>query len=222
MISYEVEASLLTPLVPAGTSLDSYHGRVLITLVGLRFLNLRVAGIPVPGHRDFDQVNFRFYVRREVRAEIRRGVTFIKEIVPSLSMAIGARVLMNENYTAAAMRHEVTSGEHGWASYEWQLADRWNRLAARRAGPSTLPEADSIESFVKDRAWGYSRQRNGSTLELQVDHPSWEVWPAAETTVDCDVSAVFGPPFVGPLARAPMSAFIAVGSEIVLHRPRPI
>lgn len=220
MISYEVDPQLLTSLVPAGTSLDSHDGRVLVTLVGLRFLDLRVAGIPVPGHQDFDQVNFRFYVRREIGSEIRRGVVFIKEIVSSLSMAIGARVLMNENYVAAPMRHEITGGDQGWAAYDWQLAERWNRLAARRAGPPVAPRADSIESFVKDRQWGYSRQRDGSTRELRVEHPSWDVWPAAGSTVDCDVSAVFGPAFAGPLAQPPASAFIAVGSETVLHRPR--
>ena len=78
---------------------------------------------------------------------------FIKEIVPSLAMNIGARLWFNENYVAAPMRHEVTGGEQGWASYEWQLEDRWQRLAARRAGLLRSPPADSIESFVKNRRW---------------------------------------------------------------------
>jgi uncharacterized protein len=221
MVSFEIDPGLIAPLVPDGTTLDSHHGGTLVTLVGLRFLNLRVAGIPVPGFQDFDQVNFRFYVRREAGAEIRRGVVFIKEIVPSLSMALGARLLVNENYVAAPMRHEITGGEHGWAVYEWQLADRWNRLRARRGGPAALPPPESIESFVLDRPWGYSRQTDGATLELRVEHPPWAV-SLADSALDCDVAAVFGPPFAAPLARPPVSAFIAAGSETVIYPPRPL
>lgn len=217
MISFEIDPGLLAPLVPAGTTLDSYHGRTLVTLVGLRFLNLRVAGIPVPGFQDFDQVNFRFYVRRQAGAEIRRGVVFIKEIVPSLSMAFAARLLMNERYVAAPMRHEITGGEQDHVVFEWQLADRWNRLRACRGGPAAVPSPDSLESFVAGRAWGYSRQPDGSTFELSVEHPAWAIARAADASVDCDIAAVFGPQFAAPLTQPPVSAFIAVGSETVIY-----
>jgi hypothetical protein len=185
--------------------------------VALRFLHTRLAGIPVPLHQDFEQVNFRFYVRRQAGSEIRRGAVFIKEIVPSLSMTLAARVLFNESYVTAPMRHEVTAGELGWASYEWQLAGRWNRVAARRNGPARPVSPDSPEAFITDRLWGYTRQRDGSTAEFKVDHPSWEVWPATDSTLDCDISGSFGSQFTPILARPPVSAFIAVGSEVGLH-----
>jgi uncharacterized protein len=222
MISYEVDPLLLVPLIPAGTSLDFYHGLALVSVVGLRFLHTRVAGIPMPLHQDFEQVNFRFYVWRQSGEDVRRGVVFIKEIVPSLAMALGARLLFNEKYVTAPMRHDVTAGEQGWASYEWELAERWNRVAAWRNGPARAMATESIESFVKDRPWGYTRQRDGSTLELKVDHPSWEVWPAMDATLDCDVQAVYGREFVATLSRPPVSAFVAVGSETVLHPGRAI
>lgn len=222
MISFEIDPGLLAPRVPDGTTLDSYHGRTLVTLVGLRFLNLRVAGIPVPGFQDFDQVNCRFYVRREAGAEIRRGVVFIKEIVPSLAMAFAARLLVNEHYVAAPMRHQITGGEENWVVFEWQLADRWNRLRARRGGPAAVPSPDSLESFVAGRPWGYSRQTDGATLELRVEHPPWAVSLAADSVLDCDVAAVFGPQFAAPLARPPVSAFIAAGSETAIYPPRPL
>ena len=222
MISYEVDPVILGPLVPAGTSLDFYEGQALVTLVGLRFLHTRVAGIPVPLHQDFEQVNFRFYVWRQTEAETRRGVVFIKEIVPSLSMTLSARFLLNEKFVTAPMRHEVTGGELGWASYEWQLNDRWNQVAARRNGPSGPAAPHSLEAFIKDRPWGYSRQRDESTLELEVEHPPWDIWPAADPTVDCEVSAVFGSQFVTALSRPPVLVFIAVGSETVVHRGQSI
>lgn len=217
MISYEIDPLLLVPHVPAGTSLDFHGGRAIVTLVGLRMLNTRVAGVPLPFHQDLEQVNFRFYVWRKAGTELRRGVVFIREIVPSASMTLGARLFFNESYVSAPMRHQVTDAEEGCAAYEWRSAARWNRMSARRSGPSTAAAPNSIEAFVKDRAWGYSRQRDGSTLEYHVEHPEWEFWPAADPVLDCDVPEVFGRQYSATLSRAPVSAFIAVGSEATLH-----
>ena len=217
MISYEIDPLLLVPHVPGGASLDFHAGQALVTVVGLRMLNTRVAGVPVPFHQDLEQVNFRFYVWRQAGNELRRGVVFIKEIVPSTSMTLGARLFFNENYVSAPMRHQVVHAEQGWAAYEWQSAGRWNRVAARQHGPSRPAAKGSIEAFVKDRAWGYSRQRDGSTLEYQVEHPDWDIWPGSDPVLDCEVGEVFGPSFASTLSRPPASAFIAVGSEATLH-----
>ena len=217
MLSYEIDPLLLVPYVPAGTSLDFHEGRALVTVVGFRVLDTRVAGIPVPLHQDFEQVNFRFYVWRQVGTEIRHGAVFLKEIVPSVSMTLGARLFFGENYVSAPMRHEVTQGEQGWAAYEWHASNRWNRLAATRNGALTTPAAGSIEAFVKERRWGYARQPDGSTVEYHVEHPSWDVWPATAPTLDCDVAGVYGPQFVTTLSRPTLSAFIATGSDAVLR-----
>jgi uncharacterized protein YqjF (DUF2071 family) len=217
MISYEVDPLLLVPFVPGGTSLDFHGGRALVTLVGLRMLNTRVAGVPLPLHQDLEQVNFRFYVWRQAGGELRRGSVFLKEIVPSSSMTLGARLFFNENYVSAPMRHQVVHAEHGWASYEWQAAGRWNRLAATQQGTAGPSGPGSLESFIKDRPWGYSRQRDGSTLEYHVEHIPWDFWPATDAVLDCDVVEVFGRQFSTTLSRPPVSAFIAVGSEATLH-----
>src|SRR5919199_3954177 len=80
MLNYDVPPAVLAPLVPAGTTLDLWRGRALVSVVGFRFLATRVLGVPVPFHRDFDEVNLRFYVRRELPGgEVRRGVTFVRE-----------------------------------------------------------------------------------------------------------------------------------------------
>ena len=222
MVSYEIDPLLLVPYVPGGTSLDFHAGHALVTIVGLRLLNTRVAGVPIPFHQDLEQVNFRLYVWRRAGSELRRGVVFIKEIVPSASMTLGARLFFNENFVSAPMRHQVVHAEQGWASYEWQAAGRWNRVSAKQQGVAGPAHAASIESFVKDRAWGYSRQRDGSTLEYHVDHPVWDIWPASDPVLDCDVAQVFGRQFVTTLARPAASAFIAVGSEATLHPGRRV
>src|ERR1041385_4617067 len=63
LLNYEVDPGLLEPLVPSGTELDAWEGRTLMSLLGFRFLDTAVLGVPVPGHRQFTEVNLRFYVR---------------------------------------------------------------------------------------------------------------------------------------------------------------
>ena len=71
MLNYEVDPAVLAPWVPAGTELDPWEGRYLASVVGFQFLDTRLLGIPVPFHRDFEEVNLRFYVRRTVGGDRR-------------------------------------------------------------------------------------------------------------------------------------------------------
>src|SRR4026208_556537 len=82
MLSFEIDPRVLSPLVPAGTELDEWQGRTFASLVGFLFLDTRVFGLAVPFHRNFEEVNLRFYVRRMASDGLRRGVVFVKEIVP--------------------------------------------------------------------------------------------------------------------------------------------
>src|ERR1700687_2292845 len=88
MLNYEVDPDLLRKHVPAGTVLGSIDGKTFVSLVGFRFCNTRLFGrLPIPFHADFDEVNLRFYVRRRHSGEDRRGVVFIREIVPKRAVA---------------------------------------------------------------------------------------------------------------------------------------
>jgi len=58
---------------------------------------------------EFDEVNLRFYVRRQAGNEVRRGVVFIREMVPRWTIAFVARTFYNENYVALPMTHEIRS-----------------------------------------------------------------------------------------------------------------
>jgi len=100
MVNYEIDPALLGSRVPAGTELDSWDGRAYVTLVGFLFENARVFGLQIPFHTDFEEVNLRFYVRRFAGTELRRGVVFVRELVPRRAIAWAARLLYGENYSA--------------------------------------------------------------------------------------------------------------------------
>ncbi len=61
------------PLVPRGTELDFSSGKCFVSVGGFQFLDTRVMGVAVPFHRDFEEVNLRFYVKRLAGAETRRA-----------------------------------------------------------------------------------------------------------------------------------------------------
>src|SRR5215831_8739585 len=100
MLNYVVDPAMVADLVPRGTEFDSFDGRTYISLVGFRFERARVRGLWIPFHSDFDEVNLRFYVRRVLEGEVRRGVVFIREVVPRWAIAATARRTYNEPYVA--------------------------------------------------------------------------------------------------------------------------
>jgi uncharacterized protein YqjF (DUF2071 family) len=221
MLNYEVDPQVLARRVPGGTELDVWQGRTLVSLVGFRFLRTRVLGVPIPFHRDFEEVNLRFYVRRRGPEGWRRGVVFVKELVPKWAIAWVARTVYNENYVSLPMRHRVVppgAGTEGIAEYGWRLDGSWYRLSARIQGTPAIPPPGSEEEFITEHYWGYALQRDGSALEYQVEHPQWAVWAATEALFEGDAGALYGPEFGPFLAGPPVSAFVAVGSPIVVRR----
>ena len=217
MINYAVDRAVLDPLVPRGVELDLWEGAALVSMVGFLFRDCRVLGLPIPFHRNFEEVNLRFYVRRKVDGAWRRGVVFLREIVPRHAIALVARVAYNEPYLALPMRHEVPA-RGGRFSFEWKLGGRWNSLAATTCGEPAPIAAGSAEDFIFEHYWGYTRQRDGGTMEYEVEHPTWRVWQTETCSLDCDAGALYGSAFLEPLRAQPRSAFVADGSRVSVRR----
>lgn len=226
MLNYEVDPRLLADLAPAGTELDTHEGRHFVSLVGFMFLRTRVLGVPIPFHVNFEELNLRFYVRREGPEGPRRGVAFIKELVPRAAIAWVARATYNENYRATPMRHHIArAGDGIEVSYDFRgPGGRWNQIAVTARGePQPLVEG-SEEQFIAEHYWGYARQRDGGTVEYRVEHPPWRAWRAERALFDCDAAALYGSPLGEILdgARTPSSAFLAEGSEVAVLRGVPL
>jgi len=235
MANYQVEPKLLLDLVPRGTELDSWNGKHFVSVVGFHFLNTRVLGLPIPWHRNFEEVNLRFYVRRHVGNEVRRGVVFIREIVPKWAIAWVANTLYNERYSAMPMASSdrvLTGSSDSDCSdevpreitYRWRTklartkTFRWNGISATTSGRPTVPAQNTEANFITEHYYGYVTQRDGSTMEYRVEHPSWNVWDVSSCVLDCDIETVYGREWVETVSGVPHSAFVAVGSDIVVRR----
>ena len=225
LLNYECPAALLAPLVPEGTTLDDWQGQTLVSLVGFMFVDTRVLGTPIPGHRTFEEVNLRFYVQREVVGEPpRRGVVFIRELVPRHAIAFVARHLYHEPYLAVPMRHHVAldPASGGVAEYGWESDGATFRMKAEVSGPALPLVPGSEAEFITEHYWGYTAQPDGSTQEYEVAHPSWLVWDADRSEFSGPAAALYGRDFGDVLSQRPQSAFVAVGSEVSVFRGRRI
>jgi hypothetical protein len=223
MLNFRIDPGVLRPYVPAGTELDTWRGDTLVSIVGFRFLDTRLFGVPIPFHRDFDEINLRFYVRRLVAGHMRRGVTFVREIVPRRAIASVARLAYNEPYLACPTRSVVPAVPDavnpGTVGYAWYLEGQWNAMQLRSIGPAAALERGSEAEFITEHHWGYTRQRSGRTIEYEVSHPSWRVWQTAGAELECDAARLYGSPFADALSASPCSAFLAEGSEVAVSRP---
>jgi hypothetical protein len=213
VLNWEADPGLLLPLVPPGTVLDLHAGRCLISVVGFRFVDTRIRGRRVPFHANFDEVNLRFYVRRQVEDEVRRAVVFVRELVPLPAVAFTARLVYGEHYSALPMRSRIGPDE---AEYRWRFRGRWQGLRLDAAGPAGLPGQGSEEEFVTEHYWGYASGRRG-TLEYRVEHPRWPVRRAARSGLDCDAERLYGAGFAAALEPPPRSAFLAAGSPVSVY-----
>jgi uncharacterized protein YqjF (DUF2071 family) len=208
--------------VPCGTELDLWDGRALVSLVGFRFLDTCLQGWPPPCHSSFDEVNLRFYVRRKTVEGWRRGVVFLKEVVARRLVTFVARRIYNENYITRPVTHELriptAVDPQGLGRYRWGRGDEALDMTVHVAGSPQPPVADSEAEFITEHYWGYTRQRDGSTLEYAVEHPRWNVWPALSAELRGDPAALYGEGFAAALRRPPCSAFLVDGSKVIVRR----
>jgi len=229
MLNYEVSPDVLLPWLPKGVELDTWEGKTLASIVAFQFLDTRVLGMEIPGHRDFHEVNLRFYVRRKVGDDFRRGVVFVKELVPRRAIAWTARLLYGERYQALRMNGAVWHDRYeqglapDWTThihYWWRVGGSYEGLYAECNGEPSPVMDGSQAWFITDHAWGYSACR-GATLEYQVEHPRWRVWEKSAGKLDCDVGRLYGERF-GASLKEPCSVLVAEGSSVVVRRTRRI
>ena len=223
MVNYDVDPAILRSRVPHGCELDLLDGRAIVSMVGFRFLKTRLLRIPIPGHTDFDEVNLRFYVRRRVDGRWRRGVTFVKELVPRWAIATVARTLYGEKYATVPMRRELTASDDEAPApgqtllWTWERDGRTERLGAT-VGKSIAASDQTEPRFITEHYWGYASLRGtAGTTEYQVEHKPWELWHADDALLHADVATLYGPDFVDPLAAPPSSALVAGGAPVAIR-----
>jgi uncharacterized protein YqjF (DUF2071 family) len=224
MMNFEIDPRVLAPLVPCGTEVDLWQGTTLVSLVGFEFRDARLLALSIPFHRNFVEVNLRFYVRRRTPDGWRRGVVFVKELVPRRAVAWTARRFYGENFSVARMGHRIEPSANSdepplGATYEWTFAGGAYRLDVSGDDRACVAADGSEAQFVVEHYWGYSGGVDSRpTFEYQVEHAPWRVRQASEARFSGDVARLYGPQFVDSLSAQPASAWLVDGSAVNVYR----
>lgn len=215
MANYEVSPEILETRIPNGTSLDFNEGKCFVSLVGFMFLDTRVLGLPIPFHINFEEVNLRFYVKRETADETRRGVVFVKEIVPRLAIAMVADLVYGEPYECWKMSHTRTEKEVG---YTWRKGDSVNQIKVEIDENIGVPAENSHGEFIIEHYWGYTKRGANRTDEYKVEHPKWELFSVGNVEINVDFGKTYGEKFAFLSDEKPYSILLAKGSEIAVYK----
>ena len=131
--------------------------------------------------------------------------------------------MYNEPYAAVPMRHTygavAEAGAPTSVEYGWQSGGGWNAIHVAPYGIGRHATNESEQQFITEHYWGYTRQRDGSTVEYRVAHEPWRVWSVAKPCIQGDCSATYGKEFARILQAPPTSAFLADGSAVTVYAP---
>ena len=221
--NYAIDPSILQPYIPPGTELDEYDNKCFVSLVGFMFLNTKLLGIKVPFHINFEEVNLRFYVRRKDGYEWKRGVVFIKEIVPKKGLTFVANTVYKENYETMPMQHKWTSSDEKLnVTYQWKKQNRWNLFEVIADAKPLKIQQNSITEFITEHYWGYAKVTDNQSNEYEVTHPSWQIYNVVNYKIDVDFNATYGKEFAFLQNVEPVSVMLAEGSQITVENKKRI
>jgi uncharacterized protein len=218
MLNYRVDPELLASYVPPEVELDYYKGETFLSLVGFLFLETRLLGLEIPLHRNFEEVNLRFYVRRRSADTWRRGVCFIREIVPKRAITVVARTFYGEPYMTLPMKSDIVDRDGAFeVKYSWRRGSKRESLSMSAKGEPAAVLAGTHEEFITEHYWGYTNL-HGACSEYRVEHPRWKIWPASAAQFKADIPSLYSKEFLTPLSAPPASEFIAEGSHVQVWR----
>jgi uncharacterized protein YqjF (DUF2071 family) len=218
MANNVVDPAMLTPFVPAKIELDFFNGKCFVSLVGFMFQDTRLKGLRIPLHENFEEINLRFYVRHKGdNGQSKRGVVFIKEIVPRVALSFVANTFYDEHYETLPTRHKWFKTKKGIVINYRCRKISWHKLQVV-AEPNALPIATgSEEEFITEHYWGYTKLPNCRTSEYEVVHPRWDIYPVLHYSVNFDYGLLYGKTFQCLNSATPDSVLLAEGSEVIVR-----
>jgi len=223
LVNYEVDPQVLKPFLPYKTELDDWNGIHYVSLVGFMFKDTKVLGVKIPFHIDFEEVNLRFYVKHKDGKEWKKGVVFIKEIVPKFAISFIANNLYKEHYQTLKMKHVwEQDGENMLTKYEWKNKGNWNSILIESGNEQLKINENSEEEFITEHYWGYTKINETTSYEYEVTHPKWNHYEIKRSKIEVDFEQTYGADFGFLNHIKPRSIMLAEGSEITVENKRKI
>lgn len=218
LLTYAVEPYLLESYLPEGLTLDLYKDdRAFVSFVAFDFLNTKVKGIPIPFHVNFPEINLRFYVQHTDKSgEVRRGVMFIKELVPKHCIALVANKIYNEPYESTSMTSSFDiKNEEIMIEHQLTYKGTPHQFKIKVENKPYFPEENSTEHFFKEHSWGFGLNKKGQLTEYKVEHPVWKIYPLKERfQINIQFDQLYGSSWSVLNGQIPYNIMVAEGSPI--------
>ena len=215
MANYAINPEVLKPYLPNGVELDFYNNKTYVSLVGFMFKQTSLFNMPVPFLGTFEEINLRFYVKRVEGDSIKRGVVFINETVPFKLVAWLANKLYKEHYIAIPTKNEIEiTNLYKKIKYQWKINKEWNHISVNTAAENEQMLPESIEEFIFEHYYGYTKINNLLSQEYKVNHPRWLVNKVIDYSIYCDFTSMYGNDFSFLSNHRPDSVIIAEGSPV--------
>lgn len=181
----------------------------------LKFNKSNIFGINIPFYGSFDEVNLRFYVKRSDANEVKRGVVFVSEVVPYQIVATLANLLYKEHYSVAKMISSISIENNlKKINYNWkQKSDNYSIQTSFYEDLNEI-EVDSLEEFIYEHYYGFTKINERETWEYKVNHPRWLTNKIKSFEINCDFEKMYGSDFKFLNGLKPYSIYNAVGSEV--------
>ncbi len=219
MVNYTVPEILLKPYLPKGIELDYFEGKCYVSFVAFHFLNTKVKGIGFPFHRNFEEINLRFYVKYKENGLYKRGVVFISELVPKRMITLIAKLIYQEKYEYTPIESSVTITDKRHLHFSWGRKNTFNLKIETDLYPTLIIDG-SKEEFIFEHYWGYTKLTDGRTGEYRVAHPRWNIFPVSDFTSSVDFGKMYGERFSFLTLLKADSVFVAEGSDVNVYERR--
>ena len=220
MANYEVEPAILQPYLPNGVELDFYNHKTYVSLVGFMFKKTSLFGVPIPFFGSFEEINLRFYVRKVEEKKVKKGVVFINETVPFKIVALLANKLYKEHYISIPTKNTIDISEYKHINYEWKMKDKWNSISVQSETNKYKIEPASIEEYIFERYFGFTKLSPSKTQEYVIHHPKWMTHKILYNNIDCDFGMMYGDAFSNLNNQLPSSILMAEGSQVSVNWKR--
>ena len=224
LVNYVIDPEILKPYLPYKTEIDLWEGKCYVSLVAFMFKNTKVMGMKLPFHVNFEEANLRFYVKHKTKdGEWRRGVVFIKEIVPKAIITFVANTIYKEHYQTMEMKHKtIEEIENIQVSYSWKNNDHWDKVSVKADNKAVDFKENTEVEFITEHFWGYTKINKEKTSEYEVAHPKWSLYNVWDYSLDINFEQLYGKSFSFLKELKPKSIMLAEGSEISVGNKRII
>lgn len=215
MANYAVDSTFLLPFLPKGVEIDTFNGEAYVSLVGFMFKNTRLFKVPIPYLGTFEEINLRFYVIRKEGDEWKRGVVFINETIPFKPVAWVANWLYKEHYISIPTKHTWNiNAENKEITYQWKMGEEWNLMKVNASTKKQPMAVGSMEEYIFEHYYGYTKVDNTTSQEYKVNHPRWETNQVNDYKIACNFGKMYGQSFDFLNNKKPTNVIVAEGSEV--------